>query len=153
MRKTLFLGLLILGLSIYQVNAQSNYKTALGLTVDFGDGATEVGPSVKHFFAPNHAGQFEVLFGNHHTVIEAFYQYHKQIPNAEGLQWYLGIGPGVSLYDNGSNFLLRPTGGLDYKISNVPLDFHFDWRPTIVFYDNDTDFEPARFSLGFRYAF
>ena len=153
MKKVFFLGLLFIGLSIHQANAQSDYKTALGLTVDFGDGATFVGPSVKHFFQPNHAGQFEVLFGDNVTLIEAFYQYHKPIENAAGLKWYAGIGPGVQLYDGGSNFLLRPLGGLDYKINNVPLDFHFDWRPTLVFYDGDSDFEAARFSLGFRYAF
>ena len=153
MRKLLLLAVLAAGLSTTQSYAQANYKTAAGLTVDFGTGITLVGPTVKHFFQENHAGQFEVLFGNNYTVIEAFYQYHGQIDNAAGLKWYAGVGPGVGLYDGGSDFLLRPLGGLDYKINNVPLDFSFDWRPILTFYDGGSDFEPARFSLGFRYAF
>lgn len=153
MRKILFLAVLATALCMTRANAQASYKTAAGLTVDFGTGVTLVGPSVKHFFQEQHAGQFEVLFGNNYTVIEAFYQYHGQIDNAAGLKWYAGIGPGVGLFEGGSDFLLRPLAGLDYKINNVPLDFSFDWRPTLTFYDSDSDFEPARFSFGFRYAF
>lgn len=153
MRKIFLVSIVFLGLSSTCLNAQSTYKTSGGVTIDFGTGQTMVGPSIKHFFQPNHAGQFEVLFGNNYTIIEAFYQYHKQIENARGLQWYAGIGPGVGLYDGGSNFLLRPLGGLDYKINDVPLNFHFDWRPTMTFYDGDSDFEAARFSLGFRFVF
>jgi hypothetical protein len=48
--------------------------------------------------------------------------------------------------------LIRPTGGLDYKINGVPLSFSFDWRPTFFIGEN-SDFEAARFGLGFRYAF
>jgi len=153
MRKISFLALFFIGLCINQANAQSTYKTAAGVTIDFGTGQTMVGPALKHFFQPNHAGQFEVLFGDNYTIIEAFYQYHGQIENAAGLKWFAGIGPGVGLYEGGSNFLIRPLGGLDYKINNVPLNFHFDWRPTMTFFDGDSDFEAARFSLGFRFTF
>ncbi len=133
--------------------AQSSYKTGLGLGIDFGTGMTLVGPSVKHFFTTHNVGQFEALFGSNYTVLQAFYQYHKDIPNAAGLKWYLGAGAGVGLYRNGSHFLLKPTAGLDYKIKDVPLSFAFDWRPTIGIGNNDSDFEPARFGFGFRYAF
>jgi len=153
MRRLSLLVVVFVGLSVPALNAQSTYRTAVGLTIDFGRGPTLVGPAVKHFFRPNQAGQFEVLFGNNYTQIDALYEYHGPIENAAGLKWYAGIGPGVGLYDGGSNFLIKPLGGLDYKINNVPLDFHFDWRPTVTFYDGGSDFEPARFSLGFRYAF
>lgn len=156
MRKSYFFAaILFAGMFVFtsvSTHAQSTYKTGLGLGIDFGNGSTLVGPSVKHFFSTNNAGQFEALFGNGYTILQAAYLYHKHIPNAAGLQWYLGAGAGVGLYDGGSNFLIRPAGGLDYKITNVPLSFSFDWRPTITIGNGDSDFEPARFGLGFRYA-
>lgn len=130
-----------------------NYKTSLGLGIDFGNGATLVGPSIKHFFNANSAIEGDVLFGSNSTVIQAFYQYHGQVSGAKGLAWYVGGGPGVDLYDGGSNFLLRPMVGLDFKIPSAPIAFAFDWRPAIQFFDNDTNFEAARFGLGIKYTF
>ena len=157
MRKVYVLAfLLAIGLTLAsssQVYSQSTYRTGLGLGIDFGNGATLAGPSLKHFFSTHNVGQFEALFGNNYTRLQAFYQYHKQFPNAAGLQWYLGAGAGVGLYRNGSNFNLLPIGGLDYKINNVPLSFAFDWRPTIIIGEGDSDFEPGRFGFGFRYTF
>ena len=149
---------LLLLTGIQQVSAQktasgSDYTNAIGLGIDFGDGQTLVGISGKHFFSANNVGKAEVLFGDGVTFIQAFYEYHKQIENAAGLRWYAGIGPGVALRENNSWFLIRPIGGLDYKINNVPLSFSFDWRPWLSFGNNDTNFEAARFGLGFRFAF
>lgn len=133
--------------------AQSNYTTALGLGIDFGDGQTLVGPSVKHFFAENHAGMGEVAFGDNVTFLTLMYQYHKEFPNADGFQWFAGGGPSIAFFDGDSDVLLRPVVGLDYKIANVPLAFSFDWRPWIYFGDTNDDFEAARFGLAFRYTF
>ena len=153
MKKTLIVLSLVAGIMISSANAQSNYKTGVGLGLDFGTGTTLVGPSLKHFFTENHVGQFEVLFGSRVTFIQAFYEYHKDFPNAAGLKWYLGAGAGFALYKGGSTFMLKPIGGLDYKINDVPLSVSFDWRPSIFIGDGDSDFEPARFGFGFRYTF
>ena len=130
----------------------SDYRNAVGLGIDFGDGATLVGPSFKHFFSANNAVQAEVLFGNSYTAIQAFYLYHREIEGAAGLRWYAGVAAGAGLQKNNSSFLVRPAGGLDYKINGAPLAFSFDWRPTIFIGDN-SDFDPARFGIGFRFAF
>ena len=57
---------MFLGLGLSNLNAQrssgSYYNTGIGLLVDVGDGATLVGPPVKHFFSRNNAGEFAVLF-------------------------------------------------------------------------------------------
>lgn len=136
------------------VSAQG-YKTAAGLQIDFGDGSTLVGPAIKHFFSNNNAVEGEVLFGNHITFLQAFYQYQKEIPNAKGLEWYLGGGPSLGLYSGGSSFYLRPMVGLDYKINDVPLALSFDWRPFIYLGSNSfgSRFTGARFGLGFKYVF
>jgi hypothetical protein len=159
MKKSLVVGLVafLLVTTVRNVSAQSasgsNYKNAIGLGIDFGDDLTMVGPSYKHFFTENHVGNAEILFGDDIVAIQAFYQYHKEIPGAAGLRWLAGGGPGVLLGDDNSVFMVRPMGGLDYKINGVPLSFSFDWRPALIFYDGDTEFEGARFGLGFRYAF
>jgi hypothetical protein len=134
-----------------------DYKTGLGLGLDFGNGSTLVGPSVKHFFTSKDAGQAEILFGNHTTAINAFYQHHGDITGAPGLKWYLGVGPSLHFFDfagfSSTTFAIKPMAGLDFKIPSAPISFAFDWRPSLFFYDTDTDFEPGRFGIGFRYTF
>ena len=153
MKSILMLGISLLAGGMLVSRAQSNYETALGLGIDFGDGQTLVGPSVKHFFAENHAGMGEVTFGDNVTFLTAMYQYHKEFPNADGFQWFAGGGPSIAFFDGGADFFLRPVVGLDYKITNVPLALSFDWRPWIFLGDNGDTFEAARFGLGFRYTF
>jgi len=130
--------------------AQSDYKTAVGLSLDFGSGGTFVGPSLKRFFTERSAGDVELLFGANITMVNLFYQYHGDIENAVGLKWYAGIGPSILLGSGGgSGIAVRPLVGMDYKFKDVPLSLALDWRP----YIGDGDgFLPGRFGLGFRYV-
>jgi hypothetical protein len=102
----------LFALTTTNVKAQ-NYKTGLGLGIDFGDGATLVGPSIRHHFSPKAALQGEVLFGGNSTIIQGFLQYNSAIPGARGLDWYLGGGPSIQLYDCGSKIFLVKNVGLD----------------------------------------
>jgi len=143
-------------LTINLSNANAQYKNALGLGVDFGNGATLVGPSFKHFFNSQGAGQLELLFGGNSTRLQAFYQYHGNITGADGLKWYVGGGPGLNFFSAGpydrTDFLLIPQAGLDFKIPGAPIQMNFDWRPTAFIGDN-SDFEAGRFGFGFRFTF
>ena len=148
--------------------AQSSYKNSIGLGLDFGNGPTLVGPSFKHFFNGNSAIQPELLFGNHTTRLQAFYQFHQGISGAKGLNWYIGGGPGFNFYDSryydgydhnykyygrsSTQFLLMPQLGLDFKIPGAPIAMDFDWRPTAFIGDN-SHFEAGRFGFGFRFTF
>ncbi|MDY0903586.1 hypothetical protein [Pedobacter sp. CFBP9032] len=151
----------LFGMATTTVKAQ-NYKTGLGLGVDFGDGSTQVGPSIRHHFSRNTAVQGEVLFGGNSTVLQAFLQYNASIPGAKGLDWYVGGGPRVQIYDgnaffgndNFTAFYLVPMVGLDYKFTGAPLALALDWRPRIYVGDNNFIGSTAgRFGLGFRYTF
>lgn len=157
MKRSFFTSLFCAAAIIFSTtnsNAQSSYKTGLGLGIDFGDGATFVGPQIKHFFTANNAIEGDILFGGNSTLIQGFYQYNSPIKGADGLKWYIGGGPAVQLYDGGSSFYLRPMVGLDLKIPAAPLALAFDWRPSLYLGDSyGSNFEPARFGLGFRYAF
>ncbi|MDT3403088.1 hypothetical protein [Mucilaginibacter terrae] len=130
----------------------SGYTTALGLGIDFGDGATLVGPSIKHFLAPHDALQGDVLFGGNGTWIGASYNYHQSFREAPELKWYIGLGPQVGIGDNNSLWYLRPAAGLDYKVKSAPISLVFDWRPMIGLSDFAGN-SAARFGLGFRYTF
>lgn len=131
-----------------------DYKTAAGVQLDFGDGSTLVGPSVKYFFKDNHAVEGEVLFGTGITFLQAFYQYHKSIDNAKGLQWYVGAGPSLGLTSGTSSFYIRPMAGLDYKLNDIPLALSFDWRPFLYLGSNSfgSRFTAARFGIGIKYV-
>jgi hypothetical protein len=153
---TLIAGFAMLTMNISNSSAQ-DYKTALGVGLDLGKGTTFIGPSIKHFFDSNSAGQAEILFGNHVTVINAFYQYHGDVKGANNLKWFLGIGPSVHILDyagfSNTTFAIKPTAGLDFKIPSAPISMAFDWRPSIFIGSNDSDVVAGRFGLGFRYTF
>lgn len=135
----------------FEANAQS-YRTGAGLFIDAGDGRTFVGPHIKHFFSANNAGQAMILFGGRTTVIGAEYSYNQGIAGANGLSWYLGIGPQVAIQKENSEFLIRPAGGLEFKIPSAPLAASFDWRP-IWALGEYSDFIPGRFGIAFKFTF
>ena len=170
-----FLSVIVLAASL-QLGASNkaaaqkgtSYTNAVGMALEVGsDYGTQVGVSGKHFFSTNNAGEAQVIFGNRLTMINLQYQYHGDIPNAAGLKWVAGFGPGIafskkytsySYYDDyyyssggGTDVLLRPLVGLDYKVNNVPLNFSFNWSPAFVV-THGTSFNAARFGFGFRYA-
>ncbi len=154
MKKVLLVAVMALGIS--QVNAQ-NYKNALGVVVDLGDGETLVGPQFKHSFDGKNAGNVQVMFGDNITVLGADYTYNQPFSGTNGLGWYVGVGPQLSFVDGGkfedkTYFAIRPQAGLEYKIPSAPLALHFDWKPWWNL-TNDSNFEAGRFSLGFKYTF
>lgn len=157
---TIFGCISLFAWSTTTVRAQ-NYKTGLGLGVDFGNGSTQVGPSIRHHFSRNSAIQGEVLFGGNSTVIQGFLQYNAPLKGLPGLDWYVGGGPRVQIYDkntyfyydNFTAFYLVPMIGLDYKFDGAPLALAIDWRPRIYVGDNRSlGSNAGRFGLGFRYT-
>lgn len=90
MKKSISIGLMslfVFGFS--SLNAQ-NYRNALGLAIDFGDGPTLVGPQYKHSFDGSNALNAQVLFGNHTTAIGFDYSYNQKFAGS-GLWWYVGL--------------------------------------------------------------
>ncbi len=135
---------------LYGLKAQV-YTGAAGLGIEFGDGATLVGPSGKYFFSEHSSGQVELLFDDGVTAINLFYIHASEFSGSNGLQWYLGVGPTFLLVDGGSSDVgIRPLVGLDYKINNVPLGFTADWRP---YFSLDSGSEAGIFAIGVRYIF
>lgn len=132
--------------------AQTNSVNSAGLMIDFGDGTTLVGPSIKHYFDSKISGQAELLFGGGATFLGAYYQYNDKIQNAAGLGYYIGAGPMLGFGNGNTDFYIRPMAGLDYKLSDSPINLTFDWRPLFYVGDN-SNFTAGRFGLGVRFAF
>jgi hypothetical protein len=131
----------------------SDYNTGVGIRLDFGSGGTYFGFAGKHFFSEAGAGEAHLLFASGSTLLGLEYQHHFDIPSAAGLKWYLGFGPGFNFVKGGgTSVLLRPVGGLEYKIQSAPINLGFDWRPAIVV-SNGSGFEAGRFGLAARYVF
>lgn len=159
-RKILLTGVFSMMIFAYNANAQSktdpvsgDYKNAVGLTVDLGSTiVTGAGVGFKHFFTTHDAAEVNLLFYNSVFSLGAYYEYHGLIQNAEGLKWYVGLGPQVFFGQGETDLAARALIGLDYKIPTVPLDFSFDWRPAVSL-TNGTQFIAARFGLGIRFAF
>ena len=159
---TLFIMLFALN---NQANAQTPYRTAIGLGIDIGNGETLFGPQIKHNFGGNDAVNAQVLFGDHITVVGLDYSYNERIAGARGLSWYVGVGPQVSFfdYDKGYkhnhwknddthvDFAIRPALGLEFRIPAAPLAMHFDWKPWWNL-SHGAHFEPSNFTLGLKFV-
>lgn len=88
-------------------------------------------------------------------VLGVDYSYNQPFAGTNGLGWYVGVGPQLSIHDNHHNdktyFAIRPAAGLEYKIPTAPIAFHFDWKPWWNLSHN-ANFEASRFSLGFKFV-
>ncbi|WP_047414291.1 hypothetical protein [Cellulophaga sp. Hel_I_12] len=151
MKNIALITMTLLALGLTKVHGQTNYRTSVGLGIDFGTGETLVGPSAKYFFKQNQAALAEVVFGSGITGVTLLYQYHGRIASTNGLRWFAGAGPSFNFIGGGTTFSARPNVGLDYKIETIPLNFSFDWRPDLLI-SEDGGFQAARFGIGIRYV-
>lgn len=134
------------------VSTSTNYKTAIGVRVDFGNGSTGFGFNGKHFLTENNAIDANLIFFDGGAVgLGGEFQYNAPINGADGLKYYAGIGPNFIFGNGYTQVQLRPTLGLDYKISTSPINFAFDWRPMFTL-NYGTDFNAGRFGLSVRYT-
>ena len=156
--KKLFLPLLaavaFVGVSTQEANAQTPFKSALGLVFDGGDGSN-VGIQYKTALSGPQALQLQASFRSHWVNVGADWQYEKAISGAEGLAWYAGVGAQVGFWSANSNsetYLgLRPQVGLEYKIPTIPIAMHLDYKPYLGL-NHDTGFNGNQFSFGVKFV-
>lgn len=150
MKKLIISTLLIL----FNLNlmAQTPFKTTLGLGIDLGNGNTMLGPQLKHKFGQKVALQGQIMFSDYDFMyVGADYQYGENFPEAKNFAWYVGIGPQIGFGKNHTSFSLRPQAGLEFKLPEVPLGLHFDWKPWWSM-DKGGRFTAAKFTLGVKYV-
>lgn len=154
MKKQPLLLFVLFWLCASSANAQ-DYKTAVGLKIDFG-GGTLVGPCLKKKLGGKSFFEAEALFHSIAGFVSALYEYQMSLPNAKNLAWYLGIGPAVAFpldsRSSGIEVYARPVIGMEYKITSAPLTLSLDWRPYIYVGDkNGKRVFPSRIGIGIKY--
>ena len=121
-------------------NAQQ-YNTAFGVRLGYDSGLT-----LKHFFAPASAGEFILSASPRWFQLTGLYEYQQPVPNAPGLDWYVGLGAHIGgihkhrdNYD--SAFLLGADliGGLEY-VFREPFQCVLDWKPSFNFTNDYNDY-------------
>ncbi len=158
---TLLFSMLFLLALASNLKAQ-DYQSAIGLRL-----GSPLAVSYKFFISDPAAVELYVGFRSYslgYTFINpgAMYQYHFPISSIDGLQWYVGAGASLYLYNFKTNFScpdcdglafgLNGVLGLDYKFTDAPINLSADWLPTIVIGGNFTGFGAGYGALSARYT-
>ncbi|MGC4038819.1 MAG: hypothetical protein QM764_22875 [Chitinophagaceae bacterium] len=145
--KRMFFSMLLLVCSttlvLSQQTDESSYKSGIGIRA--GGGYYDlIAASFKTFISEKGAIELNAGFRGYSYAYDWFnlsfsasYQHHFNIGSVAGLRWF--IGGGATAYNTFSSYSyyrgfglgVFPTGGVDYKFSNIPLDVSADIRPTI----------------------
>jgi hypothetical protein len=167
--KKLLIIIIVLCCTGRVTNAQSKYyQSAIGARV--GAGYYDLfSASYKTFITEPGAIELNLGFRNYglsnswfDVSFSASYQHHFEIEAVEGLRWFIGGGivayNSFSSYSDHSGFGLGvfPTGGVDYKFANIPLNVSADIRPTIGLirpYDYYNNFYLGNVGVSARYTF
>jgi hypothetical protein len=153
MQKIIPTLLVVFCLASIRVNAQE-YQTAIGAkfyATDFTSG----GINIRHSNNDKTALEGTLLFFDGGLGIEGLYELQGPISGVSGLQYYVGGGGmlafGTGRFNNNSTaFALRLTGGVDYKITNVPIDVSLGFDP--FFYLAPATGSDLSLGLGIRYV-
>ena len=83
--------------------------------------------------------------------IDALWNFLYKPLSTEAFNWYLGVGPTLTI---GDSFWLGVAGeaGLEYKFNSVPISMGLDWRPTFWIVE-ETRFGADSFGFNIRYRF
>jgi hypothetical protein len=146
----LVLSLFLLTASYAQNNtAQSrSYKTAAGVKLWNGAGL-----NLKTFISEKSALEFTGFFNRFGTTISGLYEIHGDLNTEGNFKWYIGFGGHVNLFKNTTGVGVDGVIGLDYKISDLPLNIAFDWQPDVSFGIADKNGLNSRAGLAVRYTF
>lgn len=158
MKKTIVLLVAVFFITVMSVNAQSSSANSTTYTTALGVKFYPTGITLKHFLTSNHALEGIGYFYNYGTRITGLYEIYGDINNAPGLRWYIGPGAHVGFYNTkyggGSSAGVDGVLGLDYKVTNAPLNLSLDWQPSFEFGDNfNNGFSGGWGGFGVRYTF
>ena len=155
MKKVFLLAALVMSFSAASAQ-DGNYKTAVG--VKFYPGAI----TFKHFLRSDRAIEALGYFWDRGARFTALYEFHKDINDVPGLQWYVGPGAHIGFYNKAKNAAgyggvgigLDGLIGLDYKINNAPINLSVDWQPSFELGNNyGNGFTGGWGGLAIRYTF
>lgn len=146
----------------FAANAQ-NYTSAIGLRLGY-----PLSVSYKHFLSENGAvevfGGFRSYSGYGWFNVGGLYQYHKPIPDVDGLNWYFGGGASVFFWNYDNDFVfgdeddsslsvgLLGNVGLEYTFKEAPINVSVDWVPIFFVNGYGSGFGGGYGALAVRYV-
>ena len=152
--KNLLLAGIIAISGLFTTVAAQDYKNAFGLRLGYDSGLT-----LKHFISPASALEGILSFSPNYFQLTGLYEYQQPIPNAPGLDWFVGAGAHLGSvhkkeYHHG-RFLagLDLIGGLEYTFPSAPFNISLDWKPTFNLTNSYNDYWYAGLALSLRYTF
>ncbi len=145
MKKVILTLGLVLGLSL-ATNAQE-----LGLR--FGGMSGHSGLAIDGVFGVG-AGRIhaDAGFFNGGFAVEALWDLLYKPLGGESFNWYLGVGPSISVWESYFGLGVSGEAGLEYRFNGVPLALGVDWRPTFWILE-ETSFHGGGFGLNVRFVF
>ena len=158
MKRTIVLLIALIMLNITLSNAQSSSSNSSTYTTALGVKFYPTGITLKHFISDKHALEGLGYFYNYGFRVTGLYEIYGDINNAPGLRWYIGPGAHLGFYNTkyggGSSAGVDGVLGLDYKVTNAPLNLSLDWQPSFEFGDNfNNGFSGGWGGFGIRYTF
>ncbi len=155
LKKLLIIALFVAFTS--NIKAQ-NYRTGIGARVGFFNGLT-----VKHFVNSNNAVEGILNFRWDGVIITGLYEWQNPLPNAQGFDYYLGLGGHIGVFDDyewdddddddhastivGLDLIL----GLEYTFPSAPFTIGLDYKPAFNFIgDNHVWADGLALSLRFN---
>ncbi len=158
--KVVIVAFFLLFTTSFALKAQ-NYTTALGARLGFFNGIT-----LKHFVGSSNAIEGIATFRWGGLAITGLYEWQKPIKGAPGLDYFLGFGGHVGVWDNdryywpdnnrrdgrfaivGVDFI----AGLEYTFREVPFNLGLDWKPAFNLI-GDSHWWGDGAALSIRYTF
>ncbi|MGI6074057.1 MAG: hypothetical protein ACOYEA_05405 [Fermentimonas sp.] len=151
--KRLFFVCLLFAAFTTTISAQ-RYNTSFGARLGYDSGFT-----LKHFFAPSNAGEFMLSASPRWFQVSGLYEYQQSVPDAPGLDWYLGIGGHLGAIhkdkpDSGNALVgMDLIAGIEYIFPSAPFNISLDWKPSFNFTNDYNDYWYSGFALSLRYRF
>lgn len=135
-KKLIMAALLVV---ITSTMSAQNYRTGIGARVGFFNGLT-----VKHFVNRNNAVEGILNFRWDGVIITGLYEWQNPLPNAQGFDYYLGLGGHIGVFDNyhrnkdknrdGTTIVgLDLIVGLEYTFPQAPFTIGLDYKPAFNF--------------------
>ncbi len=134
---------IVVTLVLFSFGAEAqNYRTGLGARLGYFNGLT-----VKHFVSESNAIEGIASFRWNGFIITGLYEWQKPIRNANGLDYFLGIGGHVGAWGRGDRWWgnapydddgftivgIDFIAGLEYTFAEVPFNIGLDWKPALNF--------------------
>ena len=144
-----FRTLIIIGIIIlpFVMKAQP-YKHAAGVRAGYSSGITYKG----FFLHRMNAVELDFYYNNHGLNLSALYLLLMEPFRSN--RWLLHFGGGVfgGNWDSDPSVGLIATGGIEYNIREIPLNFGLDWRPMLNVYQVFT-YDLFDIGISIRYRF